>query len=236
MRKSASRPEGLETAEATELIERASGINDPGARIDFFSSVFMGRPYIDCLLGGGPELEEDFRATLRAFDCVTYIETVLALSLSTDLPRFAFELKHMRYDGGQVGWRHRNHYMIDWARNNEARGRIAYITEASLLWEKRRTLNLVEGIAAREVTFEYFPKRTFRRASKLVRTGDIILFVSTRKNLDVFHTGFLVVAEGELLLRHATRSAGSVIEQKATDFLKQHRMPGFILLRPICKD
>jgi hypothetical protein len=236
MRKSASKPKGLETAEATELIERASGINEPSARIDLFSSAFIGRPYIDCLLGGGPELDEVFSATLRAFDCVTYIETVLALSLSNSLPRFVYELQHMRYDHGIVDWRHRNHYMVDWARKNKERGRIAYISDAQLLSKKRRTLNVVEGIAAREVTFDYFPKRTFRRASGLVRTGDIILFVSTRKNLDVFHTGFLVVAEGEPLLRHATRSAGSVIEQKATDFLKQHRMPGFILLRPICKD
>jgi hypothetical protein len=236
MRKSASKPEGLETAEATELIDRASGINDPGARIDFFSNALIGRPYLDCLLGGGPELDEVFSATLRAFDCVTYVETVLALSLSNSLPRFAYELKHMRYAEGHIDWLHRNHYMVDWARNNKERGRIAYITEASLLSEKTRALSVVEGIAAREVTFDYFPKRAFRRASGLVRTGDIILFVSTRKNLDVFHIGFLVVADGELLLRHATRSAGSVIEQKATDFLKQHRMPGFILLRPICKD
>jgi hypothetical protein len=236
MRKSASKPEGLEMAEATELIKRASGINDPSARIDLFSSAFIGQPYSDCLLGGGPALDEVFSATLHAFDCVTYIETVLALSLSNSLDRFAYELKHMRYDGGQVDWLHRNHYMVDWARKNKERGRIAYISDAQLLSKKRRTLNVVEGIAAREVTFDYFPKRTFRRASGLVRTGDIILFVSTRKNLDVFHTGFLVVAEGEPLLRHATRSAGSVIEQKATDFLKQHRMPGFILLRPICKD
>ncbi len=236
MRQSASSPKGLEVAEARELMGRAAGIKDLAARIDFFSNAFIGRPYIDCSLGGGPALDEVFSATLGAFDCVTYLETVLALSVSSSLSRFAEELRQMRYDSGLIDWRHRNHYMLDWVRINKERGRILDITNGPLTLERRRTLSVVEGISARETTFRFFPKRVFRRASALAQTGDIILFVSNRKNLDVFHTGFLVAAEGELLLRHATRSVGLVIEQKTTDFLKQHRMPGFILLRPLCKD
>jgi hypothetical protein len=36
-------------------------------------------------------------------------------------------------------------------------------------------------------------------------------------------------------LRHASRTAGRVIDQQLADFLKAHRMSGIILLRPLCQ-
>jgi hypothetical protein len=68
-----------------------------------------------------------------------------------------------------------------------------------------------------------------------MRTGDLILFVSTREHLDVFHTGILIRRDDRVLMRHATRSAGKVIEQDLADFLKTNRMSGFILARPLCR-
>jgi hypothetical protein len=66
-----------------------------------------------------------------------------------------------------------------------------------------------------------------------MRTGDLILFASARKRLDVFHAGLLVLRKEETVLRHATRSAGAVIDQPLDSFLKSNRMSGFILLRPL---
>jgi len=72
-------------------------------------------------------------------------------------------------------------------------------------------------------------------AVERVETGDLIFFVSTRTTLDVFHTGLMVRREGTPLLRHATRTAGAVIEQRLDEFITTNMMAGFFLLRPLCQ-
>jgi hypothetical protein len=66
-----------------------------------------------------------------------------------------------------------------------------------------------------------------------IETGDLVLFASAKRNLDFFHTGLLIDRDGEIVLRHATRSAGAVIEQPLPEFLSRFRMSGFVLLRPV---
>ena len=123
--------------------------------------------------------------------------------------------------------------MIDWAERNEKRKLIKNITAGPEAVKKSRRLTIVNGLPARAAEFDCIPKRRMNRVSARVETGDVILFVSARKNLDVFHTGFIVKRDGELFLRHATRSKGEVIEQKLSEFLNDHRMSGVILLRPL---
>ena len=41
-----------------------------------------------------------------------------------------------------------------------------------------------------------------------LQSGDLIFFVSTRKNLDVFHAGIIVRDGKRVLMRHASRSQG----------------------------
>ena len=58
------------------------------------------------------------------------------------------------------------------------------------------------------------PKAAVRRLEPHLQTGDLIFFVSTRKNLDVFHAG-IIVRDGEnILMRHASRSQDGVVEQE----------------------
>ena len=63
--------------------------------------------------------------------------------------------------------------------------------------------------------------------------GDVVLFASTKANLDVFHCGFLVLAGGSVRLRHASRSAGRVVEEDLARFLAANRMAGVIAARPL---
>jgi hypothetical protein len=65
-----------------------------------------------------------------------------------------------------------------------------------------------------------------------METGDLIFFASTRKHLDVFHCGILVRDARRILVRHASRSRGGVVEQDLNDFLKGNRMSGIITARP----
>jgi hypothetical protein len=204
-------------------------------RIDLISARLIGAPYIENPLGGGPDSTERLRISLEGFDCVTYIETVLALAASSSVEEVVEAVRGMRYEKGIIDWYHRNHYMIDWAEKNERRGLVKNITAGPDAVSKSRNLTIIKGLPEKLARFDCIPKRRINRVAGGIETGDVILFVSAKKTLDVFHTGFIVRRGEELFLRHATRSQGEVVEQKLTEFLKSNRMSGMILLRPLKK-
>jgi hypothetical protein len=205
---------------------------DLSKRVDAFSAQFMDCPYVTNSLVGSPALPEQLVIKLDGFDCVTYMETVLALALSETEAQFKENLIRIRYKNGEVEWQKRNHYMVDWWRNNEKQGLMLNLTRGSQARDKTRELNLVKGLPTRRVTFRVFPKKNIRLVEKRIKTGDFVCFGSTKKNLDVFHTGILIRRDDKILLRHASRTAGKVIDQDLQDFLQHNRMPGLVLLRP----
>jgi hypothetical protein len=207
---------------------------DLESRVQLVSGWFLRRPYEENPLDGGPASLELFFIFFDRFDCVTYVETVLALSRARTTARFFFELRHLRYKGGRVDWFTRNHFMTEWLRRNEERGAIADLTRGRDMIKKTRTLKGVAGLQPEESTFRFFPKRSFARVRPKIRTGDVMMFVSTKKHLDVFHMGILIRKGDQILMRHATRSAGKVVEQDVNEFLEANRMTGFILARPLC--
>jgi hypothetical protein len=169
------------------------------------------------------------------FDCVTYVETALALALSREADQFADALRALRYRDGEVDWRSRNHYMLDWIKANQRRGVVKDITNGARAVTKTRRLSLIKELPAKTVTFRVFPKRAVAHLRRVARTGDIALFASTRRDLDVFHMGFIIRRGDGLWLRHASRTAGRVVEQPLAEFLDAQRMSGIILLRPLCR-
>ncbi|HWC76665.1 MAG TPA: N-acetylmuramoyl-L-alanine amidase-like domain-containing protein [Blastocatellia bacterium] len=233
----ANRPnvsKGTNFREASELLQAIPQESSLSNRIDFLSAAFLGRPYLENSLIGGPETPEVFTVTLDGFDCVTYLETVLALAVSKTSGDFLTTIRQLRYENGEVGWKRRNHFMIDWARKNEELGFIQDLTTGPGSIRRSRTLGIIDGLPRRKVSFKCFPRSDLSQLYRRCETGDVILFVSTRKLLDVFHVGLMVRhAKGNgPLLRHATRKAGSVIEQDLAEFVDQNRMSGVILLRP----
>jgi hypothetical protein len=224
----------LNMEEAARLIESMIEMNFH-ERIEKASARLIGRPYVENPLVGGPMLEEILTISLEGFDCVTYIETALALALSRSVNQFVKTIRELRYENGNVNWRARNHYMADWVARNQSRGRIVNITRGKESVRKTKTLGLVAGLPAKRVSFSCFPKRALSRVAHKIETGDIVLFASVKKRLDVFHTGLLIRRRDEILLRHATRKVGAVIEQPLADFLKENRMSGFMLARPVPK-
>lgn len=229
-------PEELNYAEAARILNEANAQASLGKRIERISEDLLRRPYVEGPLGGGDGLPEVFRVSLNAFDCVTYIETVLAFALSSTPDEFIETIRQIRYEEGRLDWLHRNHYMIDWAQRNEARGFILNMTTGADTIEKTRELNLIPGLPAMKTTFRCFPKQSLPNVEAIAETGDLLLFVSARETLDVFHTGVVVKhVDRPLLLRHATRAAGAVIEQQLIEFVNDNEPAGFILLRPLCR-
>src|SRR5215469_10550401 len=88
------------------------------SRIDVLSRHFLGHPYQPNPLIGSADTCEVFTASLDGFDCVTYIEAILALARASNVEDFLKWLRKIRYEQGRVEWSRRNHYMTHWIRNN----------------------------------------------------------------------------------------------------------------------
>ena len=228
-------PSRLDPDFANRLLEKVRDIDELHQRLDRISQEFLGSAYQEGSLGGGPALDEEFRIDLKVFDCVTLIEVVLALALADTVPDFIDRTRRIRYDQGRITWFHRNHYMVDWAENNERSGFIRNVTSGPLTAEKICTLGLIEGLEVRSTKLKYFPLEELIAAIRVIDDGDIILFVSTRNDLDVFHTGFVFDRGGRIVMRHATRRAGFVVDQYLDEFVGQNELAGIIVLRPLCQ-
>ncbi len=107
---------------------------------------FLERPYLSHTLDINPT--EQLIVNIKEFDCTTYLETVLALTLAwhdvTDraiVPRpievnyarletaFRKYLTQLRYRHGQIdGYASRLHYFSDWLLDNERKGLITDVT------------------------------------------------------------------------------------------------------------
>ena len=100
-------------------------------RVEAISELFLGVPYKLGSLGEGPDGEFDRDPLIRfdAFDCTTFVETVMALALNSDLNSATRTLQKIRYKDGQIGYATRNHFIeLDWVPNNLRAGYLRDIT------------------------------------------------------------------------------------------------------------
>src|SRR5215472_1184561 len=117
-----AQPRDFSTRRVGQLLSQIKPDRGADARMDVFSRHFLGRPYRANPLIGSAETAEVFTASLDGFDCVTYIETVVALARASNVDGFTESLRKIRYEGGRIQWERRNHYMTAWLRNNEGKG------------------------------------------------------------------------------------------------------------------
>ncbi len=202
------------------------------------AEALVGAPYRAEPLGGGPGLAERLAIDLTAFDCVTFVETVLALARSLSLDDFPRELMATRYAGGQVAWDRRLHYFCDWLRANQRRGAIRIRTRGAGSRAIETGLSVVAGLPARKARFHVVPKAQLERARRRLTSGSIVAFASTRAGLDFFHTGLVFTddpggAVAGMTLIHAARSARAVVAEPLGAFLARNRMRGLAFAAPV---
>jgi hypothetical protein len=228
-----AQPRGLSRRRVAQLLSDTKNDRSAASRIEVLSGHFLGHPYKPNPLIGSADTDEVFTASFDGFDCVTYIETVLALARASSVDRFIEWLRKIRYEDGRVQWERRNHYMTLWIRNNIRNGILRPVSPPGVpIHSKERILNVIPGLTAQRTRIKCFPKASAPRLERYLQTGDLIFFVSTRNNLDVFHAGIIARDGKRLLMRHASRSQGSVVEQELSEFLEANRMSGLITARP----
>lgn len=203
---------------------------------------FKDREYVSKSLEGARK--EQVVLNLHGFDCVTFVESALALAFTLKEQEPAFldfgkQLEQVRYrDGIKTDYCSRLHYFSDWIFDNSARGNIEnvscafdsipytdqifYITKNK---EKYYQVNSDSSVFRRmkeieslinERNYCYLPKQDIDKYRSLVRNGDIIAMTTNVNGLDITHVGIAIFQGEELHLLHASSSLKKVIISPST--------------------
>lgn len=221
---------------------------------------FVGSPYVPGLLEQPPT--EQLVVNLREFDCVTFVESVLALARTVkkhgNYHDFKLELQNIRYRGGELsGYPSRLHYFSEWIADNEAKGIVRNVTreiggtqdtepinfmsanvQAYRQLKDTAILNQILETEARlsNIPRYYIPKDRIADVASRIEDGDIIAATSTRQGLDIAHTGLAIRVNGELHLMHAPLVGDSVeiSKQSLAERIKGiSAQDGIIVARPV---
>ena len=210
----------------------------------------VGTPYVPYTLEAyltarGSPLQEPLTLSLTRFDCVTLVESCLAvarLANSKDPPtwkRFGREIERMRYRGGERrGYTSRLHYFSEWITDGEQRGLVKDLGAELGGAEDARPLRfmtehrakypaLADDGVFREI--EVIERRLDRRARRVlptkripqvvnrIETGDVLAFATEIPGLDVTHSAFAHRGgDGILRVLHAPLSGGVVQVTRTT--------------------
>jgi hypothetical protein len=126
-----SAPVVAQTAVPQAVVQRAFDVRaDPlPDRIGAISAALLGADYALDPTGEGAGHDPDPPARYDAFDCVTFAEEVLALALAGDPRHAAHVRRQLRYDGGEVDYARRNHFMeLQWIPHNVRDGWLDDVT------------------------------------------------------------------------------------------------------------
>jgi len=227
------RPASAGEARIGKLIEQARAYPTISERIGFISAALRGAGYRGYTLIGGPRQPEKFVVRDDVFDCVTYLETVLAAAIARKPDEFDGELRKIRYHNGVVEWQERNHYFFEWCQHNVENGVFRWLAIDGAI-EIHKTVDSQKGLSTRRFTMPAIPRAAFAASQALLQTGDVIGFVSHRADLDYFHAGLVAFSpKNELLLRHAAESEHRVLDERMDRFLARWGVRYVSLVRPL---
>jgi hypothetical protein len=247
--------------ENVALIAREVADRPLAERMKRISEPFLGRSYEIDGLGEGIEPDQDPPVRYDAFDCVTFIEEVLALSWAGDPMGAPSYRNALRYEDGKVGYEHRNHFMLaQWIPENIASGFFEDITHT--LGETHRIEKEVTqsvwrnwaGTAGFTLPLNELPVGTYglnvlsldeaEAAMDKIPAGSLILTVrrpNSWKPIVVSHVGFVIAADGDEppMIRHATKMSGGSVRDHLLpwyfDHMRWYKRPveGISVLKPI---
>ena len=232
-----------------------------GERVARIATRFVGNPYTpQTLEAAGPER---LVINLREFDCVTLVESALALarvlgSKDESFDAFRNTVAQIRYRGGELsGYPSRLHYFSEWISDNTAMGIVRNITHEiggvvdpepfSFMTAHRdayRQLGepgILDSIRALETRLSaaeryYIPEENIAGVAGQIQSGDVIAATSTLPGLDIAHTGIALWQDGKLHLIHA-QLVGKTVEisevSLADRILRIDAQDGIMVARPL---
>ena len=238
------RHQPTDTAVIANILDatRKADIETPAERLVFVAKQLIGAPYKAATLEGDTELlrinMSEFDCTTLVETAIALAQTAAVDTASVD--EFAANLRNIRYRGGVVdGYASRLHYVSDWIADNAERGNFTEVTSQfpksqcdaktiNYISVHRRSypallnndslFNSIKQIEAKYENYRYYyiPENRLlnERVLTWFKSGDIVLFTTTTKGLDVSHMGIIVVEKGIPFFIHASSKARKVILQK----------------------
>ena len=222
---------------------------------------FNGKPYAAGLLDAPPE--ETLVVDLTRFDCVLFVEVVLAMAKGIaaqeyGLDAFQEQLRSFRYRSGSMdGYCSRLHYFTEWIADNEARGHIRDVTRAAGGIRVDKTLDfmsshrssyprlvaddsLYQGILDMErrlaqAVWYHIPQDNIEQAYPMLENGDILALSTHISGLDVVHTGLAFAhPDGTFGMLHASTRHGVIVSPDLAGYVRANKSQvGLVVARPV---
>jgi hypothetical protein len=216
-----------------------------GPRAIKVGELAIGTPYVPNTLeayikaGGDPTRDEPVTLWLTKFDCVTLVESCLAVARASDertpptWARFSHEVERMRYRGGKrEGYSSRLHYFSEWISDGEKRGLVhnlgeelggivdprplRFMTEHRSSYPALADDSVYGEIGEMERRLDsnkrwVIPTDKIESVSDKIQTGDVLAFATAIPGIDVTHAAFAYRGnDGILRVLHAPLSGGAV--------------------------
>ncbi len=193
---------------------------------------------------------ERLTTSLTQLDCMTYVEHVLALA-SCHEPRYSCFLDRLidvMFDagGGPLLNHLRCHFTSHWADTNERKGYLVNVARGHPLAKQRAVwLNKVGNnrtfftedrflIATAPQIVDFFPRDVVLQKRAPLANGDVIALACDKEGLDVTHMAFVIVRNGETLMRHASYTKERIIEEDLFAYINEKKtVTGLMVLRPV---
>lgn len=195
--------------------------------------------------GGSPASTEPLTLSLTRFDCVTLVESCLAVARGAATPgtptweRFGAEVERMRYrDGKRLGYTSRLHYFSEWIRDGETRGLVRdlgaelggepdtrplrFMTEHRNSYPALANEGAFREIGAMERGLDTAPRLVIPTGQipavlDRIESGDVLAFATSIPGLDVSHAAFAYRdATNVVRVLHAPLSGGVVEVTRTT--------------------
>lgn len=113
-----------------KLLKQAGRLNSSAEYMIYFARQLCGLPYVAKTLEKNDE--ERLVVNLRQLDCTTYVESVLALTMSakkgeTSFEDFCLNIQQVRYKDGEIHYVNRLHYFTYWMNENVKKGIVRHV-------------------------------------------------------------------------------------------------------------
>jgi hypothetical protein len=228
-----------------------------GDQIIAMADRLLGKSYKAGVLGNNPP--ESLTIDTQYFDCVSFVETVIAMALEKNnyhQRTFSENVQLLRYRNGIIkDYSSRIHYFTEWLILAEKQGlgknislesggvtrskNIHFITQNKNKYPAIKDSVIFESIrkTEREISnllIPFIPANMYLSVIPLLKNGDLVGFTSSRPGLDIVHTGFVKIINNKAHLMHASQKSGKVVITSETllSYLKKaNQVDGIIIFR-----
>lgn len=190
---------------------------------------FLGTKYINSPLGEEKLPDTDPLIRFDAFDCTTFVETVLANGEVEKLNR-------IRYKNGDIDFFNRNHFIeSEWLTNNSdivqnISQQYGQTDVRTVIIDKKNWFKITHNIdteyALETVHLEYLPYKNIHKIQN--KETLIVLFITDNQKIrDKIGTDLAVVHMGLLLpggiLRHASSEQKQVVDVNFYEYIERQK-------------